>query len=73
MANKFRHIASSSARLLAFGFLLSYSCATPANAQGEPFAGKNISVIIGFGPGGGYDMWGRIRSEEHTSELQSQR
>jgi tripartite-type tricarboxylate transporter receptor subunit TctC len=31
----------------------------PAHAQTEPFAGKSVSVIIGFGPGGGYDLWGR--------------
>ena len=37
---------------------VAWSCA-PANAQTEPFAGKSISVIIGFGPGGGYDLWGR--------------
>ena len=31
-----------------------------ASAQpGEPYAGKTVSVIIGFGPGGGYDLWGR--------------
>ncbi len=30
-----------------------------AKAQTEPFAGKSVSVIIGFGPGGGYDLWGR--------------
>ena len=35
--------------------------AAPAAAQSaaEPFAGKTISLIIGFGPGGGYDLWGR--------------
>jgi tripartite-type tricarboxylate transporter receptor subunit TctC len=34
----------------------------PAGAQSaaEPFAGKTVSLIIGFGPGGGYDLWGRI-------------
>ena len=26
----------------------------------EPFAGKTVSLIIGFGTGGGYDMWGRL-------------
>ncbi len=33
----------------------------PASAQsaGEVFAGKNVNMVIGFGPGGGYDMWGR--------------
>jgi tripartite-type tricarboxylate transporter receptor subunit TctC len=47
---------------LAAGFLLALAVALPANAQaqGETFAGKNVSVIIGFGAGGGYDMWGRI-------------
>ncbi len=34
---------------------------TPASAQSaEPYAGKTVSVIIGFGVGGGYDMWGRL-------------
>jgi tripartite-type tricarboxylate transporter receptor subunit TctC len=30
-----------------------------ALAQTEPFAGKSVQMIIGFGPGGGYDLWGR--------------
>jgi tripartite-type tricarboxylate transporter receptor subunit TctC len=40
--------------LLAFG-------AMPARAQSpaEPFAGKTLRMIIGFGVGGGYDLWGR--------------
>ena len=25
----------------------------------QPFAGKTVSMVIGFGPGGGYDLWGR--------------
>ena len=33
----------------------------PAMAQQAPtLAGKTVSVIIGFGPGSGYDTWGRI-------------
>src|SRR5437763_1902601 len=31
-----------------------------AAAQAPSLAGKNVSMIIGFGPGGGYDLWGRI-------------
>lgn len=33
----------------------------PALGQpgGEPFAGKTVTMVIGFGPGGGYDLWGR--------------
>lgn len=30
-----------------------------ANAQDNPFAGKPLTMIIAFGPGGGYDLWGR--------------
>jgi len=33
---------------------------TPARAQSaEPFAGKTVTLLIGFGTGGGYDLWGR--------------
>jgi tripartite-type tricarboxylate transporter receptor subunit TctC len=35
--------------------------ATPVAAQpgGDTFAAKSVAMIIGFGPGGGYDLWGR--------------
>jgi tripartite-type tricarboxylate transporter receptor subunit TctC len=34
--------------------------ATSAVAQtADAFAGKTVQMIIGFGPGGGYDLWGR--------------
>src|SRR5262245_21241244 len=35
--------------------------APPVAAQpgGDTFAGKSVAMIIGFGPGGGYDLWGR--------------
>ena len=34
----------------------------PAAAQpaGETLAGKTVTLIIGFGAGGGYDLWGRL-------------
>jgi tripartite-type tricarboxylate transporter receptor subunit TctC len=33
----------------------------PASAQAGPsLAGKNVQMLIGFGPGGGYDLWGRV-------------
>ena len=31
-----------------------------ASARRRAYAGKTVSVIIGFGPGGGYDLWGRL-------------
>jgi tripartite-type tricarboxylate transporter receptor subunit TctC len=40
---------------------LALSGSAPALAQSgaEPFAGKPLTMVIGFGPGGGYDRWGR--------------
>src|SRR5579862_3211941 len=32
---------------------------SPTGAQ-DTLAGKNVTLIIGFGAGGGYDAWGRI-------------
>ncbi|HYI90125.1 MAG TPA: hypothetical protein VEY05_09525 [Beijerinckiaceae bacterium] len=33
--------------------------AAAAQTGGESLAGKTVSMVIGFGPGGGYDQWGR--------------
>jgi tripartite-type tricarboxylate transporter receptor subunit TctC len=30
------------------------------NLSAPSLAGKNVTMIIGFGPGGGYDAWGRV-------------
>lgn len=38
---------------------------TPAGA----FAGKTVNMIIGFGPGGGYDMWGRVMARHIGKHL----
>ena len=38
---------------------LTFAPAMPAAAQGDTLAGKSVQMIIGFGPGGGYDLWGR--------------
>ena len=36
-------------------------CSSAATAQDAPsLAGKTVQLIIGFGTGGGYDVWGRI-------------
>jgi tripartite-type tricarboxylate transporter receptor subunit TctC len=51
-----RFVRASSAPVI-FGALV-LAAASPATAQ-EPFAGRNVTMIIGFGAGGGYDQWGR--------------
>jgi tripartite-type tricarboxylate transporter receptor subunit TctC len=33
---------------------------TVAAAQAPSLAGKTVTMLIGFGPGGGYDAWGRV-------------
>jgi tripartite-type tricarboxylate transporter receptor subunit TctC len=50
------------ARLLAMPLaaLVALALAGPAAAQAPNFAGKTVTMVIGFGPGGGYDAWGRV-------------
>ena len=42
--------------------LISFSCAAAAQAQSSPdyFKGKQITLTIGYGPGGGYDVYARL-------------
>jgi tripartite-type tricarboxylate transporter receptor subunit TctC len=53
------HLFASAAAILV---LFAACCAAaPAWAQAGPtLAGKNVQMLIGFGPGGGYDLWGRV-------------
>jgi tripartite-type tricarboxylate transporter receptor subunit TctC len=53
---------SISAKFLTCAFLSAAPMvvgSTAAIAQADAFAGKTVQMIIGFGPGGGYDLWGR--------------
>ena len=43
------------AALVATGLL-----GAPSAAAQDSLAGKNVTLIIGFGAGGGYDLWGRL-------------
>jgi tripartite-type tricarboxylate transporter receptor subunit TctC len=50
-------VAALTVSTLAFSTL----APAPAAAQAGPsLAGKNVQMLIGFGPGGGYDLWGRV-------------
>ena len=49
-----RHFAATLTLALA-----AWSCAAPAGAQ-DFYAGKQITIIVGAGPGGGYDLQARI-------------
>jgi tripartite-type tricarboxylate transporter receptor subunit TctC len=56
MTNKISPITMGGSLVLVFSVL----ALAPAAAQGPSLAGKNVTMIIGFGPGGGYDAWGRV-------------
>jgi tripartite-type tricarboxylate transporter receptor subunit TctC len=59
MSSSVQRIAASSAALAA----LALACLAPAPARaqaGPSLAGKNVQMLIGFGAGGGYDLWGRV-------------
>src|SRR5260370_16544830 len=49
-----RHFAATLTLALAV-----WSCAAPAGAQ-DFYAGKQVTIIVGAGPGGGYDLQPRI-------------
>src|SRR5262245_24129128 len=66
MVNQAKRLASPAGSARAFAVLgaaaLAAAAATwsPAVAQEPNFAGRNVTMVIGFGPGGGYDQWGRV-------------
>jgi len=53
-------IATSIAKAGALAIASCVQAFAPAAAQGPSLAGKNVTMVIGFGPGGGYDAWGRV-------------
>jgi tripartite-type tricarboxylate transporter receptor subunit TctC len=55
---------------IAFGMLLALG-SLPARAQSgaDVYAGKTVNLIIGFGPGGGYDRWGRMLAQHMPKHL----
>jgi tripartite-type tricarboxylate transporter receptor subunit TctC len=48
---------------------LATTIASLAAAQAPSLAGKNVTMIIGFGPGGGYDLWGRVMARHIGKHL----
>jgi tripartite-type tricarboxylate transporter receptor subunit TctC len=46
-------------RLALAAFLVAPGLGQASAQTSEAFAGKTVQMIIGFGPGGGYDLWGR--------------
>jgi tripartite-type tricarboxylate transporter receptor subunit TctC len=48
---------------LPLGFLAAFMVLSPIPASAQApagfYAGKTVNMIIGFGPGGGYDLWAR--------------
>jgi tripartite-type tricarboxylate transporter receptor subunit TctC len=61
MPRRVHSLASSAAVSLVLAGALACLGPAPAGAQAGPsLAGKNVQMLIGFGAGGGYDLWGRV-------------
>jgi tripartite-type tricarboxylate transporter receptor subunit TctC len=57
---------------IAFAALLAmYGSSASAQPAGV-FSGKTVNLIIGFGPGGGYDLWGRTVARHIGKHLPGQ-
>lgn len=41
----------------------------PATAQKVSFEGKTIRIVVGFGPGGGYDSYARLLARHYNAHL----
>ncbi len=48
--------------------LATWSCAVPAGAQ-DFYAGKQLTIIVGAGPGGGYDLQARIAARHLSRHI----
>lgn len=49
-------------RVILLALLLAVVAILPAQAQAPSFAGKTVTIIVGYPPGGGYDLISRIVS-----------
>ncbi len=47
-------------RAIIFAAMLGVLLPTPVHSQTVDFRGKQIKLLIGYGPGGGYDQYGRL-------------
>ena len=65
-----KHFRARLAPTLACAAALTISASALAQSAGEPFAGgKPLTMVIGFGPGGGYDLWARTLSRHIGKHL----
>ncbi|HEX2726653.1 MAG TPA: tripartite tricarboxylate transporter substrate-binding protein [Beijerinckiaceae bacterium] len=52
--------------------LAALACAGPAAAQDDFYKGKTVEIIVGFGPGGGYDTYARALGQFLPKHLPGQ-
>jgi tripartite-type tricarboxylate transporter receptor subunit TctC len=45
---------------LRLGLVVVAFALVPAGASAQDLAGKTVTIYVGFGPGGGYDLYGRV-------------
>ena len=63
-----RNIGPGSRGVTAFSLACLFATATPAAAE-DFYRGKQISMIVGFAPGGGYDVYARIVANGLTRHI----
>ncbi|MGH7419812.1 MAG: Bug family tripartite tricarboxylate transporter substrate binding protein, partial [Candidatus Rokuibacteriota bacterium] len=47
-------------RVIVLAMLLAVVAILPVQAQAPSFAGKTVTIVVGYPPGGGYDLISRI-------------
>src|SRR5438093_1399291 len=67
MPYKWRHSDCFGSGMLAVAF--AFALAASAAAQTADFRGESITIQIGYGPGGGYDTYGRALARHYGRHI----
>jgi tripartite-type tricarboxylate transporter receptor subunit TctC len=59
-------------RLVSIGLILAQSAIARADAVADFYKGRTISILVGFGPGGGYDLYARAVARHFGAHMPGQ-
>jgi tripartite-type tricarboxylate transporter receptor subunit TctC len=54
---------------IVFGFVLLIAPASALHAQASFFEGKTVRILVGFSPGGTYDLWARLLAHHMSKHI----
>ena len=61
--------ATTASMIRCGALVLSAFCAVPPTSAADYFAGKSVDLIVGAGPGGGYDIYARALARHYANHI----